>query len=268
LCGRAMRIVGIDLAWGDRKPDGLALIEASPRGGSTLQDTGYVSGDEALVSWVRASIGSGPALLALDGPIVCENAKGARPVDWETHRLFGRAHAGCYPANLTRCPRPNGLRLRLEARDFVTDFEMQEPRQVCAEEGKPFRRLIEVYPHPAMLALFDLNHIIRYKKGAAAERGRELTRFQLLLRESISRSNPAMQVGERVRALFEEDPAALRGAARKRHEDMLDAIVCALVGWIHWWHGGRCSQVLGDLHTGFIVVPERGGGVRDTWTTS
>lgn len=262
-----MRIVGIDLAWGERKPDALALIDASPRGNPTLRQTGYVSGDEALVSWVWESIGDGPGLLALDGPIICTNHTGARPVDRETHRRFGRAHAGCYPANLTRCPRPNRLRLCLEGMGFRADFRMSGPRRVSETTGGQLRRQIEVYPHPATLALFDLGHIIRYKKGSAADRGRELRRFQRLLREALSRGDPPVRVDEQVRGVIGEDPAALRGAARKRLEDTLDSIVCALVGWNHWWHGGRRSEVLGDLRTGFIVVPRGNGEAGGAWTT-
>ncbi|HSB79840.1 MAG TPA: DUF429 domain-containing protein [Candidatus Methylomirabilis sp.] len=263
-----MRIVGIDLAWGDRKPDGLALIEASSTGQAVLSQTAYPHGDAELMSCVQRLVGTGASILALDGPIICRNEAGGRPVDWETHRQYGQAHAGCYPANLTRCPRPNNLRLKLEDTDFLTDFEMQMPRQVCEEEGKPFRRLIEVYPHPATLALFNLNQIIRYKKGLAKERGRELQRFQRLLHESLSRVVPPVCINDAIRSMFEEDPGPLRGTARKRREDTLDAVVCALVGWIHWWHGAERSQVLGDLETGFIVVPKRNGVVGDAWTTS
>ena len=248
--------------------DGLALIEVTPEGKAVLQQTGDVSGDEALVSWVRESVGVRPALLALDGPIICRKRTGARSVDRETHRRFGRAHAGCYPANLTRCPRPNRLRRRLEGLGFCTEFRMERPRQVREKDGTAFRRQIEVFPHPATLALFNLNHIIRYKKGTAAERGRELRRFQHLLHGTLSRMIPPVRVGETVQGFFEADPATLRGAARKRHEDALDAIVCALVGWIHWWHGGQRSEVLGDLETGFIVVPKSSGVMRDAWTIS
>ena len=34
------------------------------------------------------------------------------------------------------------------------------------------------------------------------------------------------------------------------------AIVCALIGWWHIREGGRRTQVLGDLETGFLLVPE------------
>jgi predicted RNase H-like nuclease len=151
---------------------------------------------------------------------------------------------------------------------YRTDFHLQEPRQASDEIGDPLRRLIEVYPHPATLALFDLDHIIRYKKGSAVDRGRELRRFQRLLGKTLSRMNPPVRIGEMACRIFAEDPGTLRGVARKRHEDTLDAIVCALVGWIHWWHGGQRSEVLGDLQSGFIVVPLADGAVMDAWTTS
>jgi predicted RNase H-like nuclease len=262
-----MRIVGIDLAWGERNPDGLALIEASAEGEAVLSRTASVRGDAALVSWLLESLGEGPTLLALDAPIICTNRTGARPVDREMHRRFGRAHAGCYPANLTRCPRPNRLRHRLERVGFRADFRLQQPRQAREEGGALLRRQIEVFPHPATLALFNLSRIIRYKKGPAVERGRELQRFQRLLHESLPQLIPPVRIEDTSRGVFDEDPSVLRGIARKRREDTLDAIVCALVGWIHWWHGAKCSQVLGDLATGFIVVPKRNGTAGEAWTS-
>jgi predicted RNase H-like nuclease len=225
-----------------------------------------VRGDAALVSWLRESLGEGPALLALDAPIICRNRTGARPVDREVHRRFGRAHAGCYPANLTRCPRPNRLRLCLEDVGFRADFRMQEPHQAREEGGGLLRRQIEVFPHPATLALFNLSRIIRYKKGTAVERGRELQRFQRLLHGSLAQVIPPVRIDDAIRGIFDEDPAVLRGMARKRREDTLDAIVCALVGWIHWWHGAERSEVLGDLETGFIVVPRGDGQAGEAWT--
>ena len=49
--------------------------------------------------------------------------------------------------------------------------------------------------------------------------------------------------------------AVLSARWTKPAEDRLDALLCALVGYYHWRHDGRRSEVLGDLETGFILVP-------------
>ncbi|RPH99247.1 MAG: DUF429 domain-containing protein [Zetaproteobacteria bacterium] len=83
----------------------------------------------------------------------------------------------------------------------------------------------------------------------------KLARFQSLLQTELPRLEPPIMFGDSIRDLFRSDPACLVGSARKRREDLLDAIVCAVVGWHHWVNGGQESQVVGDRETGFIVVP-------------
>ncbi len=254
-----MRILGIDLAWGERQPDGLALIQISADGVATLSETAHLTGDEALVTWVQNHVEGGPGVLALDAPIVCSNPTGAREVDRESHRVFGWAHAGCHPANSTRCTRPPRVCRRLQAIGFQTDYELQAPRQTTEPTGGPLRRQIEVFPHPAMVVLFRLPRILKYKKGPVSLRKTELARFRSFLTEELPRLEPPVLLGPSVRDLLHCDLVQLVGAARKQHEDILDAIVCAVVGLIHWFHGGRCSQVLGHRETGFIVVPQPSG---------
>jgi predicted RNase H-like nuclease len=36
---------------------------------------------------------------------------------------------------------------------------------------------------------------------------------------------------------------------------MTDGLLCALVGWQAAVHGPRSLEILGDLRTGFIVLP-------------
>jgi len=249
-----MRILGVDLAWGDRRPDGVALIEVGRDGQGTLAAADCCRGDDSLITWVRETVGHGPSLVALDGPIVCPNLSGGRPVDRETHRFFGRAHAGCHPANLSRCPRPARICHQLEGLGFSADYRLDEPRQ-RREADRPLRRQIEVYPHPAAVVLFGLPRILKYKRGPAAARRRELARLQCLLAGTLTRLVPPLGMGPQAQALFAVDPVGLVGAAHKAHEDALDAVLCAVVGWLHWVHGGQQSQVLGDLGTGFLVVP-------------
>ena len=255
VCGKAMRILGVDLAWGDRNPDGAALIEMASDGVPMLSEVAELSGDDVLLDWIRRRVRDGPAVVAIDGPIVCPNPAGARPVDRETHRLFGWAHAGCYPANSARCPRPLRVGRCLEALGFRADDRLEAPRQTAETAAGPLRRQIEVFPHPAMIALFRLPRILKYKKGPAAIRRVELARFQSLLQTELPRLEPPIMFGDSIRDLFRSDPACLAGSARKRREDLLDAIVCAVVGWHHWVNGGQESQVVGDRETGFIVVP-------------
>lgn len=234
----ANHLIGLDLAWGDRKPDGLCLLAAGARRARVLRHD-LVRGDDALLAWFRAQVPPGPALVLADGPVVCPNPAGSRPVDRLTHTLFGRFHAACHPANATKCPRPARLAARLAELGFTVGWA----------PVRGARLLAEVYPHPAMVRLFGLDRIVKYKKGPAAARRREFRRLQRLLRACLAARFPALELPPATRRL-------LRAPWTKDLEDQTDAFFCALIGLHHWQTRGRGSEVIGDLATGFILLPK------------
>ncbi|MEO5959271.1 MAG: DUF429 domain-containing protein [Opitutaceae bacterium] len=113
-------IVGIDLAWGEKKPDGVCFIHR--RGGAaSVVGYAYPQGDDDLLAAIVGALAQASrVLIAIDAPIVCPNPTGARPVDGEISRRFWRERAGCHSANSTRCPRPARILSRLERFGFAT----------------------------------------------------------------------------------------------------------------------------------------------------
>lgn len=111
------------------------------------------------------------------------------------------------------------------------------------------RIAIEVYPHPALVRLLRLPRIVKYKRGPAAVRRSEFRRLQRLLRRLLAARFPFLDAGAETRALLAEPWS-------RRAEDLTDALVCALVGLWHLHHRGRRSQVIGELATGFLLLPE------------
>ena len=231
-----MLIVGIDLAWGDKKPDGVAFIKSTGRSGRVL-GFAYPRGDDELMEVLRPKLASEKKVfITIDAPIVCPNLTGTRPVDRLTHTLFHREHAACHPANLMKCPRPVRIREELERLGIVTGWERTQNRKLVAE----------VYPHPAMVRLFRLDRIIKYKKGSVAHQKAEFRRLQRLLRRFMSESFPDLILGDEARKL-------LQTTWSKSVEDLTDALFCALIGL---WHiKGRGTEAIGDLETGFILLP-------------
>jgi predicted RNase H-like nuclease len=110
-----------------------------------------VSGDDELLEWLVPR-SKGDVLIAIDAPLVVRNKTGRRPCDTLISRCFGRHHASTHSANLGLPAFRNGVRgeLLTQRLDIGIDPEF-EPRQ-------PVRRAIEVYPHPAIVALFGLTH--------------------------------------------------------------------------------------------------------------
>ncbi len=239
-------LIGLDLAWGERNADGLCVIrydEHQQR--AHVIGYAYPQGDDELLSAlsVHAPLGT-PAFLAIDAPIICPNRTGTRPVDRLTHRMFSREHAACHPANSTKCPRPPRILKKLRKLNFEPGWQLSGK----AAAGIP-RLAAEVYPHPAMVRLFQLQRIVKYKKGLVAARRREFRRLQKLLCALLAAEFPFL-------ALDEDTQFLLRERWTKPVEDHLDAFFCALIGLWHLHHRGRRSEVIGDSKTGFILLPE------------
>jgi predicted RNase H-like nuclease len=226
-----MRFLGIDFGWRSQ-PSGVA--QYAPDLG--VETTRLTSPGE-IVAWVEQQAGGGPAIVAIDAPLVIPNETGMRLPDKLMHTHFGRYHAGCYPANqrLPFAPRVLELSRRLSELGFVHAASLT-PRQ-------PGRYQIEVYPHVAAIQLFRLDRILKYKKGTLAERLPELRRYRRLL---------AMLVGK---GLPRVPSAGL--TAMKAVEDRLDAALCAYVGCRWWSFGLDGSEVFGDEASGYIVAPRR-----------
>lgn len=233
-----MCIVGIDLAWGEKRPDGICVLKAEKESVRVLE-VGLSHGDEALVGMVARHVGEGSGFIALDGPVTCTNDTGARPVDRLTHVHFGRFKCGCHPVNRRLGARP----LRVSGRFAESGF-------VAGWTGP--RCLAEVYPHPAMVRWFGLRERLAYKRGTVAEKRIVFRELQGHLRTALAKRFPEVDAGDAVHGLLEQ-------SWTKDVEDQTDAVVCALIGWWHVRDGGRRTQVLGDLETGFLLVPTTEG---------
>jgi predicted RNase H-like nuclease len=235
---RRWAVAGIDLAWGERRPDGSCLLCGR---GKKVVSVSYslTRGDDALLAHLGEHLPPrAAALLCLDAPVVCPNRRGARPVDRLTQRLFHRVQAAAHPANRVLAARPLRVVRRLQRAGFV----------ISTDWTATPRALIEVFPHPATVRWFHLDRSVKYKRGPVAARRREFARLQRLLRAWMVERAPALA----------EDPATialLRTAWTKDTEDMTDALLCALIGWQAAVHGSRSLEILGDLRTGFIVLP-------------
>ena len=234
-----MVLIGIDLAWGDRRPDGVCTLHAS-RAGARVVDFDYPHGDDQLMDCLRSRLPeTGSVLVTIDAPLLIPNRTGARPVDRATHTMFHREHAGCHPANSERCVRPPRLLKKLRRLGLRPGWELSRNARLVAE----------VYPHPALVRLLNLRRIIKYKRGRVASRRQEFGRLQAGLHTMLGERFPRLELSDDARAL-------LARVWTKEAEDLTDAFVCALIGLWHWIHRGRRSQVIGDSRTGFILLPE------------
>ncbi len=188
-------------------------------------------------------------MIAVDAPTLIPNATGMRLPDKLAHKHFGRYHAGCYPANLGRpfAQRTVDFGLSLEAQGFA-----HAPVITPQTLG---RFQIEVFPHPAIVHLFGLTRILKYKKGTLAERRLELMKLRQHILDTLPTLEPALNFSSVPLCASFLPEIAATGAALKAVEDQLDSLICAYVA-AHWWYwGSDRNWVLGDATTGYIVVP-------------
>jgi predicted RNase H-like nuclease len=243
-----MRCIGIDLAWSPRNASGAFALEVED---GTAREAGWRTGlenDDEIIHFIAETAGNRPALVAIDGPIAVPNESGARLCDREITRVFGRFQAGAHPANRRALRRYGGLRVERLANRVVAELDYVHDPHIAQQADT--RQVLEVYPHPGMVALFGLEKTLKYKRGRIAQRRNELNRLQSHLL-ALADTVPALQLSDRWR----RDIAGLRGHAFKRYEDLLDSLFCAFAAAYCWHYGPSHYVVFGNVEAGHILVP-------------
>ncbi|GAB7068190.1 bifunctional ribonuclease/(p)ppGpp synthase [Mycolicibacterium hodleri] len=234
----------MDLAWGERKPTGVAVVDD----GGRLVYVGVAQDDASI----RAAIGpyvQDDCLVAFDAPLVVTNPTGQRPSEAALNRDFAKFEAGAHPTNTGKpefAGTPRAARLAAEL-DLDIDPNSTAPR-----------RAIEVYPHPATVALFRLGRTLKYKSKpgrSVAQLRSELLRLLDLI-ETLAQATPPLRVADHDGwiALRHAVETAERKSELRRAEDPVDAVVCAYVALFATRRPGDVT-VYGDAETGATITP-------------
>lgn len=238
-----MRFLGIDLGW-KSGASGLCCLEWQ-QGQLVLLSLERQLEIVDILSWVRHwTEFQIPALVAVDAPTLIPNLTGTRLPDRLTHKYFGKYHAGCYPANLQRPFAQRTIDFGLSLRELGFCHAPVMDRQ------RLDRYQIEVFPHPAQINLFNLDRILKYKKGKLSDRQMELTKLRNYILTILPTLEPKLE-------LLNLPNIPSQGKSMKEAEDMLDSLICAYIGAYWWYWGEEKNLVLGDEETGYIVVPQR-----------
>jgi predicted RNase H-like nuclease len=231
--------LGIDLAWrSERNPSGAVALSGSAGRLEVSEVAPPLRGLREVEAFVlrheRPS-----TIVAIDAPLIIRNVAGQRRCERELSQRYGSQHASCHSSNLRLYPDAESVRLAgsLASLGFAH-----------AASGQS-RVMLEVYPHAAYLALFELPSIIRYKKGTVAEKCDGLRTVQRTLARLPIASGAALT------SLLGRDSADLRGKERKSFEDSLDALFCAYLAYHFWQYGENQWEFFGDLQDGYIANP-------------
>lgn len=263
-------VLGIDAAWTDRNPSGVALVRTNqdqcwecvalapsydafvalaecnpvrwderPRGGNPEPER-LLGAAEQLLGGERVTV------VSVDMPLSTAPITERRAADRAISRKFGRYGCGTHTASATR-PGAISDQLRESLANRGYRLAVSEP-DTCT--------VIEVYPHPALLRLLRRTYRVPYKVDRARRYWRE-----------ASISQRADRLIKKFRLIYKGLTCVIQGicdflpaspyvgslASLKRYEDALDALVCAWVG-TRYLEG--CADPFGDQDAA-IWVPNR-----------
>ncbi len=256
-------ILGIDPAWTVDGSSGVALLVEAQNGrwrcaasasayGEFLHQcdvhdyaNGRTCDPRALLDAVRSFTGRPPEIVVADIPIASVEITGRREADDRVSKAFGARGAPTHTPNRDR-PGDVGKRLALEFAGL--GYPVATTATVV---GTPFR-LLETYPHPALIALTSANYRLPYKVQRVGRYWPELPVGQRRVRLLETWATIVDALGRDVDWLPPLPAVDSRIRDLKGFEDILDAFVTAWVG-IQYLNAN--VEALGDA-TAAIWLPK------------
>ena len=242
-------ILGIDAAWTRNQPSGVALAQRTALGWQCIAvapsyDTFIALSHGIPVDWNAPSIPGGAppvaklleatarltkahlSVVAIDMPVATVPITGRRAADNRISETYGKRGCSTHSPGIDR---PGDLGTALSR-------EFQSSGYTIATASDPsgtLDRLIEVYPHPALLSLLRRNARVPYKVSktrkywpalSPSERGKAILTELHAIRDGLQAELGVFEL-----------PLPLISTLTthrilKRFEDAFDAVVCAWVG--------------------------------------
>ncbi len=264
-------ILAIDAAWTDTEPSGVALLAANGSRWNCLcvapsYDTFINYACSTGIDWrygcfrgskpdvpelLRAAhtvAGTDVDLVAVDMPIATIPFSARRAADNAISVAFGGR--GC-SAHSPSAVRPGALGAELTDQFRRAGYELV----TSPDNASVARRLIEVYPHPALLALLGASYRIPYKvqKSSRYWPGVDVRERIVRLLSQFANIHAAICTEIDSVSLALPTPAAVQSlSSLKPYEDALDALVC---GWVATQFSLGKATAYGDA-TGAVWVPQ------------
>ena len=246
---RTTTILALDAAWTDHNPSGVALVQGRAdvwrclavapsydeflglaRGGRVTWSEGVSRGSTpdvpGLLQAAHQIAGTAVDLVTVDMPIATIEFDARREADRAISREFGARGCSTHSPSSTR---PGKLGANLTEAFVAQGFQVATAETSPAETG----RLVEVYPHPALLSLLGRPSRVPYKVAKSKKYWPDRDvgqRVTALLGEFDAIHRAITQVFTSVELPLPAPQAVPNLTALKRYEDAIDARVCAWVG--------------------------------------
>jgi len=254
-----MKFVGIDIAWSERNPSGVAVIDSD---GTLVRASGALRSNTDICEFAGLTTGE-DAIVAIDAPLIVKNADKQRPVERQLMQIFGPYDAGPYPANLSNVAFQPISRIQQFVRHLESLGFTNQPK---VQKGQAQRVFLEVFPSPAQVILFPCvthnghTHCrpLRYKH----KKGRSWTEVQCewdLYRarlRSLQIKEPVLRFSPDVNKTLSIDASELTGVRYKVLDDLVDGIFCAYLAYYFWYWGEERGWVIGDTESGYVALPQ------------
>lgn len=234
-----MKFIGVDLAWSYNNLTGVVVLSYK-NNVLTVENVEIVQTDEEILSFVDERNDNH---MAIDAPLVVPNQKGRRPAEDVCSKLFRRFEAGPYPANRSWLERDGNIRGEELSKKLVKQGFVQDPYLRSGFDNVFY----EVYPHPAMVVLFDLEKSLKYKQGTNRSYQDRYKAFDILV-------SHLKTLGVNGVSFLDEEYSSYKGKALKEFEDKVDAFICAYIAYYNYTHNDKCL-VMGNVEQGYILSP-------------
>jgi predicted RNase H-like nuclease len=264
-------ILGIDAAWTEDGSSGVALLKNDSSGWNCiaaersyadfigraglalqedkgpLQDT--IPNPDALLGAARKLLGGDKVeVVAVDIPVSIVPISGRRAADNKISSEFGANWCGTHSPSSER---PGDVGTKISEGFSEVGYPLATADTPAGDKPK----LIEVFPHVALLRMLGVSSRVPYKVGKSKKywpedtrevrKERLLTEFDKIL-EALKREICGI-------SLELPTPTTAKSlASLKPFEDVIDAIVCA---WVGITYLGKKAKPYGD-HTAAIWVPD------------
>jgi predicted RNase H-like nuclease len=254
-----LKFVGIDLAWSERNPSGVAVIDSE---GVVQRASAALQTNDEICQFADLDSAEG-AVIAIDAPLTVTNLSGQRPVEKELNSIFGLYDAAPHSANLSNPNFQETGRIRRLTHRLV---ELGFAQTAVISKQTPPRVFLEVFPAPSLVVLFPCHlhtehtHCrpprYKYKSGRHwPEVHSEWEIYRARLR-SLECREPVLRFSADVRNQTSVDITKFKGVRYKAFDDLLDGILCAYLAYYFWHWGEDGCRVVGEPATGSVTLPK------------
>jgi predicted RNase H-like nuclease len=264
----AMRVIGIDLAWGEgssRRPANETGLVAVERTGRVIA-AGWAIGIIETAEWINRCA-SQDTMLMVDAPLVVSNVAGQRLCEKQVGQRYGRWKVS---ANST-----NTRSARLAGKELLRLLALMGWRYHDGCGGTPptsGRHVAEVYPYATLVGASALGYDMERPAYKRRPKSIPLSDFRALraatcdeligrLRMLGDADSPIDLTAHPVTRTLVDEGSPIKDRRYKHREDLIDAVICAWTGLLWLDYGLDRCQVLGigdrDTPVATIIAPAR-----------